>query len=374
MGTENRRGQRDARDLLVGDLDAGIDERLHLRELARAPQGVGPLLDGPPEEHAEEEHGRHRQALGDPLVGAGEGPLDEAVAAPAGVAPGHVGCEPVRGGREQVLEQPVLPQPPVALQRVARLEDLEELVEQPGGRHAVDQPAEPRHGLRGLGVDLQVQLRGEAHRADHPHRVLPVAGLGVADQADRAGLDVAHAVHEVPDREISDVVVEGVDGEVAAPGVLLDGAEGVVLDDAAGRVQDLPVLALQVLVAQAAEGRHLDDLVPEPDVHQAEPAADEPRIAEQRPDLLGTGVRGDVEVLGLAVQQQIPHPAAHDEGLIPAILEAVEDLQGIPGNVRAGDVVVGSRDDAGRIRSRLRMGRNGVGQNSSGLSQRQGRL
>ena len=115
------------------------------------------------------------------------------------------------------------------------------------------------------------------------------------------------AVGVVDDREIGDVVGQGVDREVAAEGVLLRRAEDVV-------AQDHPVLVLQVagravLVArllrffllgrgQGAEGGNLQDLVLKMEMGQPEATADQTAVAKEPFDLRGRGVRGDVEILG----------------------------------------------------------------------------
>src|SRR4029453_14545609 len=87
--------------------------------------------------------------------------------------------------------------------------------------------------------------------------------------------------HVVDDRESGDVVEEGVDGEIAAKGILLRSAEGVVPPD-----QALPGLDL----GQAPEGGHLDDLPPEAHVAEPEPAPDDEAVPEELLDLLGMRV------------------------------------------------------------------------------------
>jgi len=61
------------------------------------------------------------------------------------------------------------------------------------------------------------------------------------------------------------------------------------------------------------------------DMGEAEPPADEPAVPEDLLDLVGTGVGGDVEVLGLTAEEQIAHPAADEVGKMTRLLEAVKD-------------------------------------------------
>src|SRR5690606_40031096 len=67
-------------------------------------------------------------------------------------------------------------------------------------------------------------------------------------------------------------------------------------------------------------------------------------VAEQRLDLLGGRVGGDVEVLGLAADQQVAHGAAHQAGGESRVAESVEHAHGIGADVLARDVVALARD------------------------------
>src|SRR3546814_12939000 len=68
------------------------------------------------------------------------------------------------------------------------------------------------------------------------HRVFLVALLGVADQTDQAIADVVYATGVVEDALGSRIVIQRIDGEVAALGIVLEGAIDVVTQDAAALV------------------------------------------------------------------------------------------------------------------------------------------
>jgi hypothetical protein len=108
---------------------------------------------------------------------------------------------------------------------------------------------------------------------------------------------------------------------------------------------------------RGTERRDLDDLVAEAHVRQVEAPADQAAVAEDPPDLLRVRVGGDVEVLGLDVEQQVAHGAAHEEGLVTGVLEPIEHLERGRRDVRTRDRVVGARVDR-RLRG---AGRNGIG-------------
>gem|GEM_PF-5173865 len=214
----------------------------------------------------------------------------------------------VQAGRAQLLQ---------AGQRVARQQQFEHLVEHARGRDVVDQRR--HHGdrcARGR-LDREAEFRREAHHAQHAHRVFAVARLGHADDAQGLVADVLDAAVVVQHRLRGRIVVHRVDGEVAARGVLVLGAEVVVAQDAA------MLVLRRVGAAGAAEGRHFQQLLAEHHVHDLEAAADDEGAAEQFFHLLRRGVGGDVEILRFHAQQQVAHGAADDEGLEAGFLQGL---------------------------------------------------
>ncbi len=211
--------------------------------------------------------------------------------------------------------------------RVAADEELEHFLEQTRRRNVLQQVAQMVDGCLGGRFDVETQLGGKAYCPQHAHRILTVTGFGVAQQAQQARLQIRHAGAVVDDREIGDIVVEGIDGEVAAQGILLYGAvEVVVQHHAVGAL-------LRLAEIGATEGGHLDDLASEPHVSEAKAPSDEAAVAEHRFHLLRRGVGGHVEVLGLPSEQQVANATAHQVGLVAALLQAVEHFQGTFGNV-----------------------------------------
>ena len=55
--------------------------------------------------------------------------------------------------------------------------------------------------------------------------------LRVADESNLPGFEIPQAVGKVVDREIGGGVIERIDGEIAAQGVVVDGAVDVVPED-----------------------------------------------------------------------------------------------------------------------------------------------
>ena len=80
--------------------------------------------------------------------------------------------------REQLLEQAVFAQQLVGGQAIASQEQLEGFLEQAGCRNILQQRCQLLDGGGSARADGHVQLGGEAHGAQHPHRIFAVAGLG----------------------------------------------------------------------------------------------------------------------------------------------------------------------------------------------------
>ena len=144
----------------------------------------------------------------------------------------------------------------------------------------------------------EVEARRELDRAEDADRILAEAHARLADGADDAALDVRHAAAPVEDLAAIEIVEERVDREVAAERVFVRLAEDVVAAD-----EEVVVLVgrFGVSVGVAPERRDLDDLAAaEEHVREAEAAADDAAVAEERAHVVGTRARRDVEVLRAA--------------------------------------------------------------------------
>ena len=273
----------------------------------------GDPADRCPQEHAQEEHRRHRLAICDTEVCVAQRGAHEA-------AEVLVDLEFLRGGGEHPRKQAVLAEQIKGLFSPAAAKQLQKLVEQPCGRHVGEQRDVRTNGTTGGLFDGEIEFRGKAHGAQHAYRVLTQTLVRIADQDQAALIDVAHAVDVVPDAEVGNVVIERIAGEVAAPDVLFDGAVDVVAQDTAFVV----VRNVVVLVnGGGPKGRYFDDLAAESHMCEPEPPADEPAIAEQSPHLVRRRVGRNVEVLRVQAEQCIPHTAADQEGLVTGLVQSV---------------------------------------------------
>ncbi len=333
----HRRGEA-ARDReLVGLL---VEHVVHRREQRRRRAIAARFARLPrrehlvPEQRGEEERRRHRAFLADAEIGLREREAHELLA--EGLLEDHV------EQRQDAVVQPFGAQPLHAVRGVPGEEQLQHLVEHPRRRHVVDQLRHLADRGARLGLDLEVELRREPDRAQHPDRVLAEAHQRIADDAHAALAQIGHAVVPVEHRLGGRVVVQRVHREVAPRGVLLARAVDVV-------AQDAPGLLVHLAGRRGAEGGHLDHLVLEHRVHELEAPPDEPRAAHVLVDVLGEGVGRDVEVLRLHAEHEVAHRAADHVGLVPVAREHLAHLAGAVADRVAADAVLGGGIDLGLV-------------------------
>ena len=281
-----------------------------------------------PQQHRIQECGRDRFIGGDPRIRVAQA-IDQHPSQCAGL----VRRQCLRGFRQQRRQQAVHFEPLETGHRVAGQEQLQGFLEQPRRGGFGQQRRQPRQRFCGGRFDLKIQLCGEPRGAQHAHRILAVARVRIADQAQQARLHVGIAAGVVADREILDRVIQRIGGEVAADRVLLDGSVDVVAQDAAALVH--LAVALDIAATVGAEGRDFDDLAAVHHVRQAEAAADQAAVAEQALDLLRGGAGGHVEILGRAADQQVAHSATHQECAETCFAQSIQHAQGIRAHLLA---------------------------------------
>ncbi len=246
------------------------------------------------------------------------------------------------GLREQDAELVVVAHQLEGGNRLSTEKHLQHLVEQPRRRNPGKQFAELYQGSLRLLFQPETQLGGESHCAQHAHRVLPVALPRIPNQPQDPVVEIFQTPGVIDDGVILDIVVEGIDGEITAHGILFQGAIDVVAYHHAVAGLALPVASLPMM---STEGGYLDDLAAEIDVGQAETAANEAAVAEQLPHPLRRGIGGHVEILGLSPQQQITHPAPHQIGFVTGIFQAIHHLHSVGADLFAGNGMFGAGDD-----------------------------
>lgn len=167
-------------------------------------------------------------------------------------------------------------------------------------------------GGGGFGLDIEREAGGEADGAEEAEVVFGEAGGGVADGADEFVVEVVAAVDEVEDLVGAGIEEEAVDGEVAAGGV----AGGVCFE-----LDGLGMAAVGVR-SIGAEGGDFDAM----EEDDAEVGADGFGAGEELGEFGGAGRGGDVEVFGLAAEEEVADAAADEESGVSGGVEGVEDM------------------------------------------------
>lgn len=196
-----------------------------------------------------------------------------------------------------------------------------EFLGDPLGADGVDVGGHRADSFRGGGVELEVEVAGEAEGAEEAEFVFTEAFEGIANSADDAFGEVLLAADVIEDL-ISDRIEEHtVDGEVAALGVFFRGAEDDVLGTTAIKVG-----------AFGAEGGDFDIAGPGGAVDQnhAEGGPDGAGFpaAEEFLDGLRTGIGGDVVILGDFAEEKIADTASGPEGSVACASKLLDDFEG----------------------------------------------
>src|SRR5512135_1350741 len=138
-----------------------------------------------------------------------------------------------------------------------------------------------------------------------------------------------------------DAVKNSIDRDIAPLSVFCRSSECVL----GGRMSTLRVV---VKFGLAPEGRDLNILsAPEIDMGDAKAATDEARVAKELPDLLGMGVRGQIEILGGLAEEQIADASAHQVGNKSMVVKPVKNLQRFGVDIFSRDRVLRAGNDAG---------------------------
>ena len=204
-------------------------------------------------------------------------------------------------------------------QRVTGLQQFQHFVKQTALRHVRQQAQrflQRRNGFRFHRKARSAQFRREAHRPNQTHGVFAVARGGVANHADDALFHVLVTV-VVIDHDLGlRVVIHGVDGEIAARGILVLRAPDVIAQHAPAGIDRVRHARERVLagffvaadlfgggvVQISAESRNFNHLMfapaPVNDMHDTKPPPDDESTAKQVFHLFGRGVGCYVEIFG----------------------------------------------------------------------------
>ena len=183
----------------------------------------------------------------------------------------------------------------------------------------------------------------ETHRTEHADRILVVALRGRTNELQAAVMQVGVTAGEIDDGLLPMIVVEAVHREVAAPCVLLDGAEDVVANDAP--VDPHVIRIAGRFVEAGPEGRDLDDFPSHPHMREPKTAPDQAAAPEQLANDIGRRAGRDIEILGLQSEQKIAYATTDEIGAVSSVGQRLQDFERAPADVGIGDTMLRSGDD-----------------------------
>ena len=240
------------------------------------------------------------------------------------------GLDPLQGGQlgEDEGKQTATVELHEALGGDGRSDDLVEFVDDALLGDDLDALGIAGKRLEGLLLDVEVELCGKAYATHHAQGVVAKGHIGVERGADEAVLHVKQSIKGIG--ELTEAVGiethgQGVDGEVAAVLVILEGA---ILDDGLARVVrvglltgpyelNLHVAPLELRRAEVAE-----------DIHMSTAAE---LLAQGLGNLDATAHDYHVDILRWALQVEIAHVATHgiafETQLVGRVTDEVKQLR-----------------------------------------------
>ena len=217
-------------------------------------------------------------------------------------------------GQHAVGESRVDEQSDAAARRRGQ-QQLRQLVAHALGRDAVDLGCELRHRRARAVFDLEPELGREAGGAQHPQRVVAERLLGRRGSAQQV---FATRSSTPPDGSTSSSC-----GRRSASAFTVKSRR--VRSSSRLRAEHDLGLARVAVVGVGAVGRDLDGLARDLRADRAERAADVPvRLGDRlhdREDLVGRGIRREVEVVDRPAEEGVAHRAADEGELVPGRLE-----------------------------------------------------
>ena len=216
-------------------------------------------------------------------------------------------------------------------------QQLRQLIAHALGRDAVDLGGQPGHRLAGLVLDLEPELRREPGGAEHPQRIIAERALGRRRSAQGLREQVLDTTRGIDEGELRQPQGKRVHREVPADQVVFE-----------ARPEHHLGLAGVAVVGICAVRRDLHRLARDAGADRAEVAADVPvRIGDRfhdREDLVGRGIRREIEVVRVATEEGVAHRAAHEGELVPRCLERLPESRDGRRSGQLAQPVEGRRD------------------------------
>ena len=172
-------------------------------------------------------------------------------------------------------------------------------------------------------VKIKIQFRCKANCPERSHRVFSYALCSVTDKSNFALRKVFHTTKVVDHAKVGDVVVEGVNREIAPDCIVCQCAAKYVVTHNATTVANLATITFGVCRPKRC---NLDDVPAKDHMRQTKATPDKPAIVEQSFDFFRTGVSRDIEIFGPLAKQQVSHTTTNQVAGKARIVQTIQNF------------------------------------------------
>src|SRR4051812_23778300 len=156
---------------------------------------------------------------------------------------------------KEVFQQAVRTQQAKTFDGMPGMEQLQGFIEQTRRRHVLQQVSQLMDGRRCAFRYFESEFGCKADGPQHAYRIFPVALDRFADEANHPSVQVGEPTDIIGQAEIRDIVIERIDGKIAAPYVLFDCAVYIVAENTA--VLRVEIRVLRVITTEGGDLDHV---------------------------------------------------------------------------------------------------------------------
>ncbi|CRZ91629.1 Uncharacterised protein [Vibrio cholerae] len=111
---------------------------------------------------------------------------------------------------------------------MTRLQHFERFFVETSRRDVTQQWRKLLNRRRGIFFDIKIEFDRKTYRAQHAYRIFTITRFRIANQAHQTIFQIFHAAGIVVDAVVCNVVIHGIDGEIAALGIFINRAVHVI--------------------------------------------------------------------------------------------------------------------------------------------------
>ena len=132
------------------------------------------------------------------------------------------------------------------------------------------------HRLFSDRVNAESQFSGKAGYPQQAHRIFTESGGRVAHYADNTVVNILETISEIMDAVVARVVVQGIDSQITAAGIIADGAKYIIPGEHTGisLLASAATFFIRAFAFVGTEGRDLNQLAAKLHMHNLKATTD----------------------------------------------------------------------------------------------------